>query len=82
MEMTTVWKEGNSKPLSFHTILESSQETASFPHSHSFGDGFGFIFPQARLTSTSTKVLPTSPVPFVTDMPVRTTLGESIGFSR
>jgi hypothetical protein len=30
-----------------------------------------FFFLQVRLTSISTKVLPTCPVPFVTDMPVR-----------
>ena len=30
-------------------------KTASFPHSHSLGDDLEFLFPQARLTSTSTK---------------------------
>src|SRR5277367_3991836 len=46
MEMTAVWKERKSKspfPLS-HTALESSQKTASFPHSHSFGDDWRFPF--------------------------------------
>ena len=30
-------------------------KTASFPHSHSFGDDLEFPFSPARLTSTSTK---------------------------
>jgi len=83
MEMTAVWKERKSKspfPLFPHRLGKLAK-TASFPHSHSFGDDLGFLFLQARLTSTSTKVLPTCPVPSVTDMPVRTNVTTD-GFSR
>ena len=44
MEMTPVWKERKSKspfPL-FPHCLGKLAKTASFPHSHSFGDDLGF----------------------------------------
>jgi hypothetical protein len=47
MEMPALWKERKSKKalsLSSHTALESSQTTASFPHSHSFGGDLDFPF--------------------------------------
>jgi hypothetical protein len=75
MEMTAVWEERKSKspfPLFPHG-LGKLPNTASFPHSHSFDNGLDSFFLQARLTSTSTKVLPTCPVPSVTDIPVRST---------
>jgi hypothetical protein len=39
-------KRGKKKALSlsFHTALESSQTTASFPHSHSCGDDLVSFF--------------------------------------
>jgi hypothetical protein len=39
-------REEKQKPFPSlpHTALESSQKTASFPHSHSFGDGLDFLF--------------------------------------
>ena len=46
MEMTAVWKERKSKspfPL-FPHCLGKLPKTASFPHSHSFGDDLGFPF--------------------------------------
>jgi hypothetical protein len=46
MEMTPVWKERKSKspfPL-FPHCLGKLAKTASFPHSHSFGDDLGFLF--------------------------------------
>ena len=46
MEMTAVWKERKSKspfPL-FPHCLGKLAKTASFPHSHSFGDDLGFPF--------------------------------------
>jgi hypothetical protein len=46
MEMTPVWKERKSKspfPL-FPHCLGKLAKTASFPHSHSFGDDLGFPF--------------------------------------
>jgi hypothetical protein len=46
MEMTAVWEEGKSKspfPL-FPHCLGKLAKTASFPHSHSFGDDLGFPF--------------------------------------
>src|SRR5271165_5891368 len=46
MEMTTVWKARKSKspfPL-FPHCLGKLAKTASFPHSHSFGDDLGFPF--------------------------------------
>ena len=74
MEMPAVWKERKSKkPFpSLPTPPWKARKQTSFPHSHSFGDDLDFLLLQTRLTSTSTTVLPTSPVPFVTDMPVRT----------
>jgi hypothetical protein len=44
MEMTAVWKERKSRspfPL-FPHCLGKLAKTASFPHSHSFGDDLGF----------------------------------------
>ena len=44
MEMTAVWKERKSRspfPL-FPHCLGKLAKTASFPHSHSFGDDWGF----------------------------------------
>src|SRR5580704_15636671 len=46
MEMTPVWKERKSKspfPL-FPHCLGKLANTASLPHSHSFGDDLGFLF--------------------------------------
>jgi hypothetical protein len=46
MEMTAVWKERKSRspfPLFPHGLGKLAK-TASFPHSHSFGDGLGFPF--------------------------------------
>jgi len=46
MEMTAVWKERKSKspfPL-FPHCLGKLAKTATFPHSHSFGDDLGFPF--------------------------------------
>ena len=46
MEMTAVWKERKSRspfPL-FPHCLGKLAKTASFPHSHSFGDDLGFPF--------------------------------------
>ena len=46
MEMTAVWKERKSKspfPL-FPHCLGKLAKTASFPHSHSFGDDLEFPF--------------------------------------
>jgi hypothetical protein len=46
MEMTAVWKERKSKspfPLFPHRLGKLAK-TASFPHSHSFGDDLGFPF--------------------------------------
>jgi len=46
MEMTAVWKERKSRspfPL-FPHCLGKLAKIASFPHSHSFGDGLEFPF--------------------------------------
>jgi hypothetical protein len=46
MEMTAVWKERKRKspfPLFPHRLGKLANN-ASFPHSHSFGDGLGFPF--------------------------------------
>jgi len=46
MEMMAVWKERKSKspfPLFPHRLGKLAK-TASFPHSHSFGDDLGFPF--------------------------------------
>jgi hypothetical protein len=46
MEMTAVWEERKSKnpfPL-FPHCLGKLANSASFPHSHSFGDGWGVPF--------------------------------------
>src|SRR5882757_4597427 len=82
MEMMAVWKERKSKspfPLFPHRLGKLAK-TASFPHSHSFGDDLGFPFsPNSFNFNFNEKcylharylLLPTCP--FVqTDMPVRT----------
>ena len=52
MEMTPVWKERKSKspfPL-FPHCLGKLANTASLPHSHSFGDDLGFPFSPSSFT--------------------------------
>jgi hypothetical protein len=44
MEMTAVWKERKSKSPLFPHCLGKLAKTASFPHSHSFGDDLEFPF--------------------------------------
>src|ERR1700690_3683527 len=72
MEMTAVWKERKSKspfPL-FPHCLGKLAKTASFPHSHSFGDDLGFPFSQSSFNFNLSEkcylharylLLPTSP---------------------
>jgi hypothetical protein len=67
MEMAPGWEERESKrpfPL-FPPCLGKLAKNASFPHSHSFGDGLGFpLLLQARLTLTSTKSVTYMPATF------------------
>ena len=76
MEMPAVWKERKSKKpfpsLPTPPWKARKQPRASHIPTASAATWIS-LFLQARLTSTSTKVLPTSPVPFVTDIPGRTT---------
>ena len=79
MEMTAVWKERKSKspfPLFPHCLgkLAKNRELPTFPQLRR-RLGISFFLP-ARLTSISTKALPTCPLPFVTNMPVRSGLAE------
>jgi hypothetical protein len=73
MEMTAVWKERKRRspfPL-FPHCLGKLAKAASFPHSHSLGNDWDFLFFSARLTSNFNEkcyplarylLLPTSPV--------------------
>jgi hypothetical protein len=57
VEMAAVWKARKSKspfPL-FPHCLGKLAKTASFPHSHSFGDDLGFPFSPSSFNFNSTK---------------------------
>jgi hypothetical protein len=82
MEMTAVWKERKSRspfPL-FPHCLGKLAKTASFPHSHSFGDDLGFPSSPSSFNFNCNEkcslharylLLPTCQFAH-TDMPVRT----------